>query len=183
MLSRLLWRVRNVYRRRFSRHLFDIVVRGPDGRVLAVMWAVPNRLANEGEILDLRAIYRNEAVFGASFFFRLYNVTPTDSSTLASIAASEMFGNGYAPVAWNRNTTDWAMPTTLPSGEGETVGVIKGWTATGGNIGPFTHIVMATSSDNSGYLYAYASLGGAQTIINGTTWEIRPRGRVRGVSS
>ena len=164
-------------------HTFLCIARDARGRLL---WRarLRNHLSNEGVLDVLGQIYRAVgAPYGANLYVGLYNTTPLPTDTLSTLTSFEMSGNGYARVAWARGTTDWGAPAILPTGEGETLGVAKNFTASGGSIGPFTYLVLATTSDNSGHTVAYAPFSSAMTITNGTSLAVTPRARLRGVTS
>jgi len=164
-------------------HLLDFRLISPRGDVLWEALGVPNRLFNQGEIDVLQDIYQGIAFPTAGLYGRLYNQTPVDGDTLVSLSSNEMKGSGYGALVWVRNTSDWATPTTLASGEGETIGAVKAFTASGGQIGPFTYFVLATTAGNTGRAFAYAPFGAPQTIAAGATLQVRPRGRLRGVTA
>jgi len=160
-------------------HVFEFSLLDTSGKAI---WSetLVNRFSNQGEIDALSVLYQAQNPWGAKLYGRLYNTTPVDASVLP--ISNEMSGNGYVPVSWDRNTTDWGNPATIASGEGETVGIVKTFTATGGDIGPFTYFGLTSSSDNSGRFIAYAPFSAPMTILVGASLQIRPRGRLRGVS-
>ncbi len=128
-----------------------------------------NFLADEGEqqILD---VYFRGATPPASFYLRLYNTTPTETSTLAAIAANEVTGTGYAPLALARNSTDW--PTLgLNAGDYRVTSAAKTFTA-GGVWTDATTMVLATSADSSGKLVAARALSATRTLQPGDTLQI-----------
>ena len=162
--------------------VYDFRMLNPDGSVKWKRRVVPNRLFNTAELAALETLYSAVAFPSSILYGRLYNTTPVDTSTLTTLSALEMTGNGYAAIAWDRDGTDWTSAVTLGSGEGEKVGVIGTYTASGGSIGPFTFFVMATTSNNSGIGWSYVGFGSAQTIAAGASLQVRPRARLRGVS-
>lgn len=69
-----------------------------------------NTLTATGAGWLLRSFFRGEALAPATFYMGLTNAAYTfDSNTLASIAAGEPVGNGYARQALVKNTTDWSV--------------------------------------------------------------------------
>lgn len=141
-----------------------------------------NTLFDEGEKLAVRAVWRGESVLPASFYGRLYNDTPVGTDTLATLTG-EMSGNGYAALAWTRNTSDFAAVTAGASGAWESIGVEKSYTASGGAIGPFTAFVMATSSDGTGVPFAWVQLNSSVTLPDTKSFGVSPKGGFRGVAA
>lgn len=69
-----------------------------------------NTLTATGAGWLLRSFFRGEALAPATYYMGLTNATYTfDSNTLASMAAGEPVGNGYARMALVKNTTDWTV--------------------------------------------------------------------------
>lgn len=163
------------------RHYTTFVCRNPDGSVAWEERDIPNRLFNAGELLDLRADYRGESVLPVAFFGRLYNDTPADTDALSDLTG-EPSSNGYQAIPWSRNTTDWGAAATV-SGQGESLGLRKSFSATGAGWGPVTHFVMATTSDNSGSPWAYFTLSQPRTVLGGQSLDVQPRAVSRGVTS
>lgn len=174
-------------------HLFAVrlVCRNPDG---SPIWSEPgellapaggvlyNRFHDEGEKLALRLLFRGEAAMPALFFGRLWNATITDTTTLAAVAGAEPASNGYQPVPWSRNTSDFGAPT-LQGAQHESLGVKKSFNATGAGWGPVTHFGFATTSDNAGVIFGYFALQQARTVPGGASLDVQPRGMMRGVTS
>ena len=123
-----------------------------------------NAVADEGEQLVLDVILRG-ATAPTSFFLRLSNSTPTETSTLGGL--TEVSGTGYAAITINRNTTDW--PTlALVSGDYKATMLTKTFTATG-TWTTANYIYLATTSNNTGKLFSYSALSTARTLVNGDT--------------
>lgn len=102
----------------------------------------------------------------STFYLRLYNTTPTKTSTLSGISAYEPSTFAYAPQEIPKNNTGW--PTlVLDSGDEMATSEEVTFVATGGSWGPVTYAVLATSSDNSGKLIAFAALSQSRTLTNG----------------
>ncbi len=127
-----------------------------------------NALAQQGERLFLDGVLRGGTI-PAGWYLRLYNATPTGTSTLATLAASEpATANGYNPAsnAITKDVTGFPSLTTATlhyQAVSKTVTI----TASGGTIGPVTYCALASSSDNTGKLVAYAALSATRTLQAG----------------
>lgn len=142
---------------------------------------VHNRLFLEGSRLVLRAVYRGESVLPAGFYGRLYSSVPQDSNTLVNLTG-EPVGNGYSPQVWNRDTTDWAAVRVSTAGLVMTTGVVKTYTASGGDWGLISSFVLATTPDNTGLPFAYFVLSPSVNILDGQSFFAQPIGIVRGAN-
>ena len=146
---------------------FTLVCRNDAGEV---KWSEThhNALANEGEYSILDS-YLRAGTAPTTFYFRLYNATPTLTSTLSTLASSEpATANGYAPASQSitRDATGW--PTlSLVSSHYKATSKNVVITASGGTVGPVTYAAIATSSDNTGKLVAYAALSATRTLQSG----------------
>jgi len=156
-----------------ERGYFDLVARDATGRVIWEEHDVPNALANEGEYLIQDVMFRGNTV-PSGYYLRLYNTTPTLSSTLATLAASEpATANGYAPASQGitRDSTGWPLVPQLVSSHYEITSKTVTITATG-TVGPVTYAALTTSSDNTGKLVAYAALAATRTLASGDSLQI-----------
>lgn len=152
-----------------------------DGKVVAADVA-HNRYFRSGASLVLSTVYRNESVLPVAFYGRLYNVAPTDTDTLASLAPNEVSGFGYAPQSWNRNTTDWgAVQFNSSINAMVTIGVGKTFTASGGSWS-IRSFVLATTADNTGTAFAYVTFASTLTILDGQSFFAQPIGAERGAT-
>ena len=132
-----------------------------------------NALANEGEYLIEDVMFRGNTV-PTGYFLRLYNTTPGLTSTLSTLSASEpATANGYAPASQGitRDSTGWPLVPQLVSSHYEITSKVVTITATGA-VGPVTYAALATSSDNTGKLVAYAALAATRTLANGDSLQI-----------
>lgn len=69
-----------------------------------------NTLTAVGASYLLRTCFRGEAVLPATYYMGLTNASYTfDAATLATMAAGEPVGNGYARQALVKNTVDWTV--------------------------------------------------------------------------
>jgi len=159
---------------------FQLDCYGPDG---ALKWSESQRsnaLANEGEYSILDTYFRG-ATAPAGYYLRLYNATPSLTSTLSTLAANEpATANGYNPANQGlaKNTTDW--PTlSLVSSHYEVTSKTITITASGGTIGPVTYAAIATSSDNTGKLVAYAALSATRTLQIGDSLQMTYKVRLQ----
>ena len=142
---------------------FVLTATAPDGSIL---WEeqIRNAFADEGEQLILDVFLRG-ATAPTQFYLRLYNDTPVETDGLASLTG-EPSGSGYSPALVERSATGW--PTlALDSGDYQATSSAETFTASGGTIGPVTYAVIATSSDNTGKLVAYAALSQSRTLADG----------------
>lgn len=150
---------------------FVLTATAADGSLL---WEdqAKNAFADEGEQLILDVFLRG-ATPPAQFYLRLYNATPTETSTLATLTG-EPSGNGYAPALIERSAVGW--PTlALDAGDYQATSKQVTFTASGGTIGPVTYAVIATSSDNTGKLVAYAALSQSRTLADGESLTVTYR--------
>lgn len=131
------------------------------------LWT-PNALADEGE-KDILDVYFDDVAVRTSLFLRLYNDTPVETDTLATLSG-EVSGTGYGAITVTRGT-DWTDPS-LDSGDMRTVMSTKQFAA-GGAWSAATHLVLATiGSGTSGLLIAYVALAATRTLANGDTLDI-----------
>lgn len=131
------------------------------------LWT-PNALADEGE-LDLLDVYFDDVAVRASTFLRLYDDTPVDTDTLATLTG-EVTGTGYGPITLTRGT-DWSNPA-LDAGDGQTITPTKTFTA-GGTWTAATQLVLATVGTGTAGLYlAWAPLSTTRTLLNGDTLDV-----------
>lgn len=158
---------------------FTLTARDSSG---AIKWEednIPNALSNEGEYLIQDVMFRgNTAPVG--YYLRLYNTTPGLTSTLTTLAASEpATANGYNPAnqGITKDATGWPLVPQLVTSHYEITSKTVTITASGGTIGPVTYAALATSSDNTGKLVAYAALSATRTLQIGDslamTYKIR----------
>lgn len=140
----------------------DVPVEDAPAVKASQLWT-PNALADEGES-SMLGVYFRGATPPTAFFLRLYNDTPVDTDTLATLTG-EVTGTGYAAIELSRDTTDWPI-LALDSGDYQVTsddfvftGGPGGWTAA-------THLVMATvASGTVGLLVTYNALGATRTLI------------------
>lgn len=131
------------------------------------LWT-PNALADEGEI-DILDVYVEDQAVRATTFFRLYNDTPVETDTLATLV-SEVTGTGYAGITVTRGT-DWSAPA-LDSGDGQSTSVVKTFTA-GGTWTAATQLVWATvASGTAGLFLAWAALSTTRTLVISDTLDV-----------
>lgn len=125
---------------------------------------LPNNLVDEGED-DILDVYFRAATAPTNFFLRLYNDTPVDTDTLATLTG-EVTGTGYPGTnTIERNTTGW--PTLAPdSGDARVVSKTISWENTGGSAwGAATHSVLATvQTGTAGLFIAYRALTATRTL-------------------
>lgn len=131
-----------------------------------------NELANEGENSMLAVYFRN-ATAPSGFFIRLYNSAPSEDDGLSDLT-DEPSGSGYSPQSVARSAGGW--PTlALDGGDWQIVSDVVTFEASGGTIGPVSHGVLATSSDNSGLLIAYRPLSTSRTLTDGDSLNVEFR--------
>jgi hypothetical protein len=131
------------------------------------LWT-PNALADEGEI-DILDVYVEDQAVRASTFFRLYNDTPAETDTLATLV-NEVSGTGYGGITVTRGT-DWSAPA-LDSGDGMSTSVVKTFTA-GGTWTAATQLVWASvASGTSGLFLGWVALSATRTLVNTDTLDV-----------
>jgi len=131
------------------------------------LWT-PNALADEGEI-DILDVYVEDQAVRATTFFRLYNDTPVETDTLATLV-NEVTGTGYGGITVTRGT-DWSAPA-LDSGDGMSTSVVKTFTA-GGTWTAATQLVWASVvSGTAGLFLAWAALSATRTLVNTDTLDV-----------
>jgi hypothetical protein len=133
-----------------------------------------NALADEGEadLLDtyFRALAKKTTLYG-----RLYNATPTETSTLATVG-TETAGTGYSAVSWTVGNTDF--PTFAKTGgaggnsDWKVTSATKTFTA-GGTWTAATNLVLASAATGtSGVLVAWSALSATRTLANTDTLDV-----------
>lgn len=131
------------------------------------LWT-PNALADEGEI-DILDVYFEDQAVRATLSGRLYNDTPIETDTLATLTG-EVTGTGYAAVTFTRGT-DWSAPA-LDAGDGKTTSVVKTFTA-GGAWTVATSLVLATvATGTAGLFIAWIMLSVSRTLANTETLDV-----------
>ena len=131
------------------------------------LWT-PNNLADEGEG-DILDVYFNDQAVRASLFLRLYNDTPIETDTLATLV-SETSGTGYGAITVTRDT-DWTEPS-LDTGDMQTVMSQKTFTATGTWTDATYMIVATVGTGTAGLLIAYVALSTTRQLENGDTLDV-----------
>lgn len=148
--------------------IFELKHLAADGSIIS-QEQINNALVDEGEG-DVLDVYLRGATAPAGFFLRLFNDTPVETDGLADLL-SEPSGNGYAPIAVERSAVGW--PTfALDAGDWQATSKTVTFAASGGSIGPVTHVVCATSSDNTGKLISFAALSQARTLADGESLQV-----------
>jgi len=135
-----------------------------------------NALADQGEQNMLDQYFRGQNA-PTGFFIRLFNDTPAETDTLANLTG-EPSGNGYAPQAVARSAV--GFPTlALDEGDYQITSATVTFTANGGSIGPVTHAVLATSSDNTGLHIAFVALSQSRTMADGESLDVSFVGKLQ----
>lgn len=152
----------------------DLEVGSPEHvEALADQMFTPNALADEGEQSMLDVYFRG-ATAPTAFYIALYNDTPVDTDTMASLAG-EPSGSGYARQLVERSNT--GFPTlALDSGDFRAVSSVETFTASGGSIGPVTHACLVTAATGTGGLHiAYNALSTSRTLASGESLDVTYR--------
>jgi hypothetical protein len=128
-----------------------------------------NALADEGES-DMLAVYFRTQAKRANIFGRLYNDTPTETDTLATLTG-EVTGTGYAAVTFAVSDAGW--PTlALDSGDFKVTSSVQTFTA-GGAWTVATNLVLATvASGTAGLHVAWVALSTSRTLANTDTLDV-----------
>lgn len=145
--------------RRGNRALAEVIAAQP--------WQ-DNELVNEGEQAMLDVFFRG-ATAPSGFFFRLFDDVPTETDGIGDLTG-EVSGTGYAAVAVSRDGTDWPS-LALDSGDFQASSATKTFEATG-TWTDATHLILATSSDGSGKLIAWAPLSTTRTLVSGDSLDV-----------
>ena len=139
-----------------------------------VLWESPwveNALADEGE-QNILEVYFEGAAGPSGFHLGLVNDTPVETDGLADLTGEPSTG-GYARQAIARNGTDWTG--AADAGDWQETSKTVTFTASGGQIGPVTYAILATTSDNSGLLVAYVALSTTRTLVDGDSLDASMR--------
>lgn len=127
-----------------------------------------NALADEGE-KDILDVYFDDVAVRSSLWLRLYNDTPAETDTLATLTG-EVTGTGYAAIELVRGT-DWSDPA-LDSGDMQTITPTKTYTA-GGAWSAATQLVLATvATGTAGLFIAWAALSATRTLASADTLDV-----------
>jgi len=128
-----------------------------------------NALADEGEG-DMLAVYYRTQAKRANMFGRLFNDTPVETDTLATLTG-EVTGTGYAAVTWA--VSDAGFPThALDSGDFRVVSSVQTFTA-GGTWTVATNLVLATvASGTAGLHVAWSALSASRTLVLNDTLDV-----------
>lgn len=137
-----------------------------------IIWhnIVDNAISREGRRLTLLVMFRGTDE-PATFFLRMYNDTPVDTDSLADLT-NEASGNGYAPTEITRDGSGWPLEENVSSLVRRLTSEEITFTATGGSWGPVTNVVLATTTDDSGWLVGWAALGASRTLKDGENLKI-----------
>ena len=132
-----------------------------------------NALANEGEQEILETYFRATAK-QTNLYGRLYNATPTETSTLATIG-TETAGTGYGGLTFVVGNTDF--PTSALTGGGGTdwkvTSAVKTFTAGAGGWTAATNFVLATvASGTAGKHIAWTALTATRTLAASDTLDV-----------
>ena len=131
------------------------------------LWT-PNALVDEGE-KDILDVYFDDVAVRSSTYLRLYDDTPAETDTLASLV-NEVTGTGYAGIELVRGT-DWSDPA-LDSGDMQTITPTKTYTA-GGTWSDATQLVLATVvSGTAGLFLAHAALSTTRTLVDSDSLDV-----------
>ena len=128
-----------------------------------------NALADEGEA-DILEVYFRAQAKRSNLYGRLFNDTPTETDTLATLTG-EVTGTGYAAVSWAVGNTDFGA-TALDSGDMRTLSTTKTFTA-GGAWSAATNLVLATvATGTSGLHIAWVALSATRTLATSDTLDV-----------
>ena len=139
-----------------------------DQMVRALQGFTHNALADEGEG-DMLDVYFNDQAVRASLFLRLYDDTPVEADTLATLV-NEVAESGYGAITVTRDT-DWTEPA-LDSGDMQTVMSQKTFNATG-TWDPAVSLVLATvGTGTSGLHIAWVPLSATRNLTSGDSLDV-----------
>lgn len=128
-----------------------------------------NALADEGET-DVLAVYFRTQAKRANLYGRLYNDTPIETDTLATLTG-EVTGTGYAALTWP--VSDAGFPTlAIVAGDAKVTSSTQTYTA-GGAWSAATTLVLATVASGTGGLHvAWAALSSTRTLAVADTLDV-----------
>lgn len=128
-----------------------------------------NALADEGEADMINVYFRTQAK-RASLFGRLYNDTPLETDTLATLTG-EVTGTGYAAVTFTNADANWGAPS-LNAGDMQSTSNVYTFTA-GGAWTAATHLVLATVATGTAGLHViFSALSATRTLANTDTLDV-----------
>lgn len=129
-----------------------------------------NALADEGERVLLNTFFR-QMEEPQSFYIRLCSNDLQESSRLSHLVGEPDVSTGYAPLEVTRDSE--GFPEIEKDADGDYVISTKNlsFICTSGVIGPVRTAVIATTSDNTGSLLSFMSLGSELTIQEDDTIE------------
>lgn len=156
---------------KFWKGVWTFTYKDKDGNVIET-YTKENALADEGEQDILDRTFRGSAA-PASYYVRLYNDTPIETDTLATLVGEPAAGAGtYNSQALALNTTDF--PTlALDAGDYMVTSKTITFDATSTGWGPVTYAVLATvATGTTGKLYAYVALSTSRTLAVGETLDV-----------
>jgi hypothetical protein len=131
------------------------------------LWT-PNALADEGEG-DMLDVYFDAQAVRTSLFLRLYDDTPIETDTLATLV-NEVAESGYGAITVTRGT-DWTAPA-LDAGDMQTSMSQKTFNATG-TWDPAVSMVVATvGTGTAGLHIAWVVLSTPRNLTNGDSMNV-----------
>lgn len=140
-----------------------------EAEALADRTWLSNALADEGET-DMLAVYFRTQAKRANLYGRLYNDTPVETDTLATLTG-EVTGTGYAALTWP--VSDAGFPTlVIDAGDAKVTSSTQTYTA-GGAWSAATTLVLATAaSGTSGLHVASVPLSSTRTLAVADTLDV-----------
>lgn len=151
-------------RKHFS--VWDVRCYAPDGSLMWEELNIPNMLQDEGELFILEVVFTQGASVPAAYYLGLDDrPTLTETDTLATVAATEPVGDGYARQAVNSDAVDWTI--TQDAGDYQAASKTVTFTAAGGTIGPVKNLFLCNvASGTVGSLIASVELSQQRTMPN-----------------
>ncbi len=141
---------------------------GDDLAIIRKQLWTANALADEGEG-DILDVYFNNQAVRASLFLRLYDDTPVETDTLATLV-NEVAEGGYGAITVTRDT-DWTEPA-LDAGDMQTSMSQKTFNATA-TWDPAVSMVLATvATGTSGLHIAWVVLSTTRNLTNGDSMNV-----------
>jgi hypothetical protein len=128
-----------------------------------------NDLADEGE-QDILAVYFRTQAKRSNLYGRLFNDTPVETDTLATLTG-EVTGTGYAALTWP--VSDTGFPTlALDAGDAKVTSSTQTFTA-GGAWSAATTLVLATvATGTAGLHVAWSPLSSTRTLAISDTLDV-----------
>jgi hypothetical protein len=128
-----------------------------------------NALADEGE-QDMLDVYFRTQAKRTNLYGRLYNDTPVETDTLATLTG-EVIGTGYAALTWPVSNT--GFPTlALDAGDFKVTSSTQTFTAGGAWSAASTLVLATVATGTAGLHVAWSALSSTRTLAISDTLDV-----------